>query len=132
MCIRPLTTAPMWRAWQLSPPTTGLMHSDHRQPGSNVKRAALPWPKSTTSTLVLSGARVSSGESKLFTVRFAISVSLGPVLDDFEIDERRWAVEHLRRSTVPHQDDALQTIRAPSSAMQRWVLTEPQLHFSIF
>src|SRR6266540_530920 len=58
------------------------MHSDHRQPGCAVIRAALALPRLTTSTLVLSGVRVSSGESKLFMVRFAIRLSSGPVFDD--------------------------------------------------
>src|SRR5438477_3768469 len=93
MCIRPLTTTPTWRAWQLSPPTTGLMHSDHRQPGCAVSRAALALPRSTTSTLVLSGVRISSGESKLFTVRFAICLSSGPLFDDVEVVERRRPIE---------------------------------------
>jgi type IV pilus biogenesis protein CpaD/CtpE len=41
-----------------------LTHSDHRQPGSNANRAAVVAPMRTTSTCVLSGVRVSSGESK--------------------------------------------------------------------
>src|SRR6266545_1504375 len=69
------------------------MHSDHRQPGCAVIRAALALPRLTTSTLVLSGVRVSSGESKLFTVRFAICLSSGPVFDDVEIEEPRRSVE---------------------------------------
>src|ERR1700754_385357 len=40
------------------------MHSDHRHPGSSVSRAADEPPMRTTSTLDLSGVRVSSGESK--------------------------------------------------------------------
>src|SRR3954453_14955788 len=71
------------------------MHSDHRQPGCNVRRAALPWASSTTSTLVLSGARVSSGESKLFTIRFVITAASGPILDDVEVEERRRRIEQL-------------------------------------
>src|SRR5215210_3402109 len=42
------------------------MHSDHRQPGCSVIRAAFTEPRSTTSTSVLSGVRRSSGEPKLF------------------------------------------------------------------
>jgi len=53
------------RTWQPSVPTTGLMHSDHRQPGWRVIRAALAVsPMRTMFTLVLSGVRTSSGESK--------------------------------------------------------------------
>ena len=52
---------PTWRAWQLSPPTTGLIQVDQLQPGCKVKRAAATPPKSQTSTRALSGARVSSG-----------------------------------------------------------------------
>jgi hypothetical protein len=37
---RPLTIAPRCLAWHESVPTTGLTHSDHFHPGSNVKRAA--------------------------------------------------------------------------------------------
>lgn len=62
--IRPEWATPTWRAWQLSVPATGLMHSDHRHPGSNVNRAAVVAPMRTTSTCVLSGVRVSSGDSK--------------------------------------------------------------------
>src|SRR5204863_3880262 len=61
---RPLLTTPTWRAWQLSVPATGFTQSDQRHPGSNAKRAAVVAPKRTTSTRVLSGVRVSSGESK--------------------------------------------------------------------
>src|SRR5579859_935681 len=57
-------TAPTWRAWQVSVPTTGLMHSDQRQPGCIVKRATLTSPRPTDSTVVLSGVRVSSAASK--------------------------------------------------------------------
>ena len=41
-----------------------LLASDHFQPGSNVMRAAVVPPTRITSTRVLSGVRVSSGESK--------------------------------------------------------------------
>jgi hypothetical protein len=41
------------------------MHADHRHPGCSVIRAAFTPPRSTTSTFVLSGARVSSGDAKL-------------------------------------------------------------------
>ena len=53
-CLPEMTT-PTCRAWQLSPPTIGLMHSDHRHPGCAVMRAAFTPPRSTTSSLVLSG-----------------------------------------------------------------------------
>jgi hypothetical protein len=43
----------------------GFTHSDHFQPGSKVKRAAVAEPILTTSTCVFVGVRVSSGESKL-------------------------------------------------------------------
>src|SRR3954447_25765344 len=62
--IRPEWATPTWRAWQLSVPATGLTHSDHRHPGSNENRAAVVAPMRTTSTCVLSGVRVSSGDSK--------------------------------------------------------------------
>ena len=61
-------------------PAIGLMHSDHRQPGCNVIRAAFTEPRSTTSTSVLSGVRRSSGDSKLFFTTPAI------VLLQFEND----------------------------------------------
>src|SRR5215207_9796266 len=61
---RPEWTTPTWRAWQLSVPATGLTHSDHRHPGSNANRPTVVAPMRTTSTCVLSGVRVSSGESK--------------------------------------------------------------------
>jgi hypothetical protein len=41
-----------------------LMHSDHRQPGSNAKRPTVVFPTLTRSTCVLAGVRVSPGESK--------------------------------------------------------------------
>src|SRR3954453_24263326 len=64
MASRPAWTTPTWRAWQLSVPATGLTHSDQRHPGSNVIRAAVVPAIRTTSTCVLSGVLVSSGESK--------------------------------------------------------------------
>src|ERR671911_18585 len=54
----------MCSTWQLSVPTTGLMHSDHRQPGWNVYRPIWPPATFTSSTVVLSGVRVSSGALK--------------------------------------------------------------------
>src|SRR5919108_2444334 len=62
--MRPDWTTPTWRAWQLSVPATGFTHSDHRHPGSNANRPTVVPPSRTTSTFVLSGVRVSSGESK--------------------------------------------------------------------
>jgi hypothetical protein len=41
-----------------------LTHSDHLQPGSNRMRDAFALPMRTTSIVVFSGARVSSGEPK--------------------------------------------------------------------
>src|SRR3954454_3155865 len=64
MASRPEWATPTWRAWQVSVPATGLTHSDQRHPGSNVIRAAVDPPIRTTSTRVLSGVLVSSGESK--------------------------------------------------------------------
>src|SRR3954462_11650880 len=61
---RPEWTTPTWRAWQLSVPATGLTHSDQRHPGSNANRPTVAAPIRTTSTCVLSGVLVSSGESK--------------------------------------------------------------------
>src|SRR4029079_370152 len=67
---------PTWCTWQLSVPTTGLMHSDQRQPGSIVNRAAVVSPPiRTTSTLVLSGERTSSGASKSPTSRPTIKTT---------------------------------------------------------
>src|SRR6266545_2827489 len=63
-CIVPDCSRPTWWAWQRSPPTIGLTHSDHLQPGSNRMRDAFALPMRTTSIVVLSGARVSSGEPK--------------------------------------------------------------------
>jgi hypothetical protein len=45
--------------------TTGLMVSDHRQPGCKVARPTVAPPPFTPSTVFLSGLRVSSGDSKL-------------------------------------------------------------------
>src|SRR3954447_7206100 len=73
---RPDPTTPTCRSWQLSVPATGLTHSDHFHPGSNVRRAAAVSPTCTTSTRVLSGVRVSSGELKSNVWMPAISTSL--------------------------------------------------------
>src|SRR6478609_327490 len=67
----------MWSTWHESVPTTGLMHSDHRQPGRNVNRPTSASPRRTTSTWVLSGVRVSSGWSKLLLSIPAIWASPG-------------------------------------------------------
>src|ERR1700754_3653405 len=64
MARRSEWTTPTWRAWQLSVPATGLTHSDQRHPGSNANRPTVAAPMRTTSTCVLSGDLVSSGESK--------------------------------------------------------------------
>src|SRR5437763_9766663 len=72
----PDPTTPTWRSWQLSVPATGFTHSDHFQPGSKVRRAAAVSPTCTTSTRVLSGVLVSSGESKSNVWMPAISASL--------------------------------------------------------
>jgi hypothetical protein len=48
-------------------PAIGLMHSDHLHPGSNRILAVVTPPIRTTSIVVLSGARVSSGASKFHT-----------------------------------------------------------------
>src|SRR5689334_20775611 len=76
MCRLPATTAPTWWAWQLSVPTTGLMHSDQRQPGCAVIRAALMPSRSRISRRVLSGVRTSSADPKSFFTMPAISFSL--------------------------------------------------------
>src|SRR4051794_1327499 len=73
MCIPPEMITPTWWAWHESVPTTGLMHSDQRQPGSSFSRPALMPVRSTTSTFVLSGDRTSSGVSKLFAVNPAMA-----------------------------------------------------------
>src|SRR6478735_3024046 len=49
------------------------MQSDQRHPGCAVIRAAFGPPRSTTSIFVLSGVRVSSGLSKLFAFRLAMT-----------------------------------------------------------
>jgi hypothetical protein len=54
---------------------TGLMHSDQRQPGSKVIRAALMPPRSTTSMRVLLGVRTSSADPKPFFTIPAIAIS---------------------------------------------------------
>src|SRR3954468_19106045 len=54
----------MWRSWQLSVPATGFTHSDHFQPGSKVRRAAVASPTRTTWPRFLSGGPLLSGESK--------------------------------------------------------------------
>ena len=61
---------------QRSPRPAGLMHSDHLHPGSNRRRAAVVPPSRTTSTVVLSGVRVSSGEPKSRASTPAIRASL--------------------------------------------------------
>src|SRR5689334_8612386 len=75
MWIRPDTTYPRCAAWQLSVPTTGLMHSDHRHPGCAVSRATAADPRCTTLNNVLSGVRVSSGRSTLLDSMLVIPVS---------------------------------------------------------
>src|SRR4051794_26251827 len=75
-CMAPETMTPTWCAWQESVPATGLMHSDHFQPGCTVSRAALMPARSTTSTFVLSGERTSSGDSKLLAIRPAMGFLL--------------------------------------------------------
>src|ERR1051326_6062473 len=47
---RPDTACPTWLTWQLSVPTTGLMHADHRQPGCIFKRPSVKPGRGTTST----------------------------------------------------------------------------------
>jgi hypothetical protein len=64
--IRPETTWMRWLTWQLSVPTIGLTHSDQRHPGWFVTRIASTSPKCTSSILLLSKERISSGASKLF------------------------------------------------------------------
>src|ERR1700730_14566612 len=54
----------MCSTWQLSVPTTGLMHSDQRQPGWKGERPIWPPARLTNSTVVLSAVRVSSGALK--------------------------------------------------------------------
>src|SRR3954447_25616679 len=78
MCIVPDSITPTWCTWHESPPTTGLMHSDHFQPGCAVSRAALIPARSTTSILVLSGVLDSSGASKLLPITPAM---VPPVVD---------------------------------------------------
>src|ERR1043166_3975539 len=77
MWIEPETTAPRWSAWQLSPPTTGLMHSDHFHPGCAVIRPTRFPSMLTISSLVLSGVRTSSAASKLFLKTDPIGPLLG-------------------------------------------------------
>src|SRR5688572_7540016 len=75
------------------------MHSDQRQPGWAVRRAALTLPRSTTSSCVLSGERVSSGESKLFTVMPAIPASLCHMTDLARVvPSCDWALQESRRA----------------------------------
>src|SRR5512146_1970805 len=82
----PDCSRPTWCAWQYSPPATGLMHSDHLQPGSNRIRDAATPPIRTISTVVLSGVRVSSGEPKSPTSTLAMSDSLAPYMQPDESD----------------------------------------------
>src|SRR3954463_14879692 len=53
------------------------MHSDHRQPGWNVYRPTCPPAMFNSSTFVLSGVRVSSGELKSRCSSVAIVVPPG-------------------------------------------------------
>jgi hypothetical protein len=52
------------------------MHSDHFHPGWRITREAATDPKFTTAAFVFSGAFNSSGLSKDFFSRFAITHSL--------------------------------------------------------
>src|SRR5215217_2034821 len=63
MRMRPDTAYPTCEFWQASVPTTGLMHSDQRQPGAKVNRPMVKPSSRTTSIRVFSGVRVSSGAS---------------------------------------------------------------------
>src|SRR6516225_8573824 len=86
--IRPDSTTPRCLSWQLFPPTIGLMHPDHDQPGSSVKRAAVVLPMCTTSTRDFSGVRVSSGESKSRFSTPAIPTSSVAIADDYDRSRR--------------------------------------------
>ena len=49
----PEAMKPRWCTSQVAVPTSGAMSVDHRQPGSNVKRVALPVSNSTTESFAL-------------------------------------------------------------------------------
>ena len=61
----PETTYPRCADSQLFPPTTGLTHSDHRNPGSACNRFTVAVPRCTTLATTLAGVWVSSGLSML-------------------------------------------------------------------
>src|SRR6187455_1444132 len=61
------------------------MHSDHRQPGCIVKRPTSELPTRTTSTLVLSGVRTSSGASMLLDSTPATAASFTRYLPEARI-----------------------------------------------
>src|SRR5690349_20057277 len=71
----PETRTPRWCAMQASVPAIGLTDSDHRQPGSRLKRATFTPLRSTTAMLALDGVRSSSGVSKLLLVAAAMALS---------------------------------------------------------
>src|SRR5262249_51350928 len=100
--------------WQVSVPTSGLMHSDHRHPGCKVIRAALTEPRSTTSTWLLSGVRRSSGVSKLFDEIPTISTS--PVRDPPIV---RAALPRTETGTRPDEPEGHRRLTAPSGTRAR-------------
>src|SRR5215207_8741097 len=74
MCNVPETTYPKCSDSQLSPPTSGLIHSDHRKPGSAVSRFTVAVPRCTTLAVSLVGVWRSSGVSMLLDSTLAILV----------------------------------------------------------
>src|SRR4051794_17729480 len=118
MPSRPECTTPMWRAWQLSVPATGLMHSDHRHPGSKANRPAVVAPRRTTSTRVFAGVRVSSGDSKSRASTPAMAGSSRMLDLDGSSRERAWRYTGSRQTRLEADDpDALPRVAVARGAV---------------
>src|SRR5215212_5522099 len=79
-CSVPETMYPRCVVSQLSPPTNGLMHSDHRNPGSACNRFTVTVPRCTTDAVALVGVCISSGLSMLLVSMLAMPLRSPPAL----------------------------------------------------
>src|SRR5215217_9200986 len=79
-CSVPETMYPRCAVSQLSPPTNGLMHSDHRNPGSACNRFTVTVPRCTTDAVALVGVCISSGLSMLLVSMLAMPLRSPPAL----------------------------------------------------
>src|SRR5438105_15204898 len=76
MVMRPETAYPTCEFWHDSVFTTGLMHSDHRHPASNMKRQSV-WPcRRSTSTRVMAGMHSSGAGSWDYTSIFGTATGV--------------------------------------------------------